>query len=84
MGRIEIFDSMLRDGAQGEGVAFSVLDKLNIVKALDAFGVDYADMIVRETKFYAAACGTPGVEYVEAYTLCTDWPVICGAHKLLP
>ena len=50
----------------------------------DAFGVDYADMIVRENKFYAAACGTPGVEYVEAYTLCTDWPVICGAHKLLP
>ena len=43
MGRIEIFDSMLRDGAQGEGVAFSVLDKLNIVKALDAFGVDYIE-----------------------------------------
>ena len=43
MKRIEIFDSMLRDGAQGEGVAFSVIDKLNIVKALDAFGVDYIE-----------------------------------------
>ncbi len=43
MKTIEIFDSMLRDGAQGEGVAFSVIDKLNIVKALDAFGVDYIE-----------------------------------------
>jgi 2-isopropylmalate synthase len=43
MKRIEIFDSMLRDGAQGEGVAFSVIDKLNIVKTLDAFGVDYIE-----------------------------------------
>ena len=43
MRTIEIFDSMLRDGAQGEGVAFSVIDKLNIVKALDAFGVDYIE-----------------------------------------
>lgn len=50
----------------------------------DAFGVDYADMIVREDKFYASACGTPGVEYVEAFGLCTDWPIIAGAYKMLP
>ena len=50
----------------------------------DAFGVDYGDMIVRENKFYASSCGTPGVEYVEAFSLCTDWPTIAGAHKLLP
>ena len=50
----------------------------------DAFGVDYGDMIVREDKFYASACGTPGVDYVEAFALCTDWPIIAGAHKLLP
>ena len=50
----------------------------------DAFGVDYADMIVRANEYFAAACGTPGVNYVEAFTLCTDWPVICGAHRLLP
>lgn len=50
----------------------------------DAFGVDYGDMIVRENKFYAAACGTPKVEYVEAFALVTDWPAIAGAHKLLP
>ncbi|NLK39255.1 MAG: citramalate synthase [Clostridiales bacterium] len=41
--KIDIFDSTLRDGAQGEGISFSVNDKLNIVKALDAFGVDYIE-----------------------------------------
>ena len=38
---IEVFDSTLRDGAQGEGITFSVEDKLNIVKALDYVGADY-------------------------------------------
>lgn len=41
--RIEIFDSTLRDGAQGEGISFSVQDKLNIVKTLDEFGVTYIE-----------------------------------------
>ena len=41
--KIEIFDSTLRDGAQGEGISFSVSDKLSIVKALDDFGVDYIE-----------------------------------------
>lgn len=41
--RIEILDSTLRDGAQGEGTSFSVDDKLSIVKALDDFGVDYIE-----------------------------------------
>ena len=40
---VEIFDSTLRDGAQGEGISFSVQDKLNIVKALDDFGVAYIE-----------------------------------------
>ena len=40
---VEILDSTLRDGAQGEGISFSVSDKLNIVKALDAYGVDYIE-----------------------------------------
>jgi 2-isopropylmalate synthase len=40
---IEIFDSTLRDGAQGEGIAFSAIDKINIVKALDKIGVAYIE-----------------------------------------
>ncbi|HKL94305.1 MAG TPA: citramalate synthase [Clostridia bacterium] len=43
MKKLEIFDSTLRDGAQNEGVSFSVQDKLNIVNALDDFGVDYIE-----------------------------------------
>lgn len=40
---IEILDSTLRDGAQGEGISFSVSDKLNILKCLDKFGVDFIE-----------------------------------------
>lgn len=43
MKRIEIFDSTLRDGAQSEGISYSVQDKLNIVKTLDDFGVQYIE-----------------------------------------
>lgn len=41
--QIMILDSTLRDGAQGEGISFSVSDKINIVKALDNLGVDYIE-----------------------------------------
>lgn len=40
---IEIFDTTLRDGAQGEGISYSVRDKLYIMRALDEFGVDYIE-----------------------------------------
>ncbi len=43
MRKLEIFDSTLRDGAQSEGISFSVQDKLHITAALDAFGVDYIE-----------------------------------------
>lgn len=41
--RIAIFDSTLRDGAQAEGISFSVEDKIKIVKALDELGVAYIE-----------------------------------------
>lgn len=41
--KIKIFDSTLRDGAQGEGISFSVNDKLKIVKALDSLGIAYIE-----------------------------------------
>src|SRR5258706_9775138 len=40
---IEIYDTTLRDGTQGEGVTFSVADKLRIADRLDAFGVHYIE-----------------------------------------
>ena len=43
MPEIEIYDTTLRDGTQGEGVTFSVADKLRIAERLDAFGVHYIE-----------------------------------------
>src|SRR3982751_3043262 len=40
---IEIYDTTLRDGTQGEGVTFSVADKLRIAERLDAFGLHYIE-----------------------------------------
>lgn len=40
---IDILDSTLRDGAQGEGISYSVQDKLHIVQALDELGVTYIE-----------------------------------------
>ncbi len=41
--RVEIYDTTLRDGSQGEGVSFSLADKLNITRALDDLGVHYIE-----------------------------------------
>lgn len=43
MKKVTVFDSTLRDGAQAEGVSFSVEDKIKIVKALDRLGVEYVE-----------------------------------------
>jgi len=43
MKKILIYDTTLRDGAQGENVSFSVEDKLHIAKKLDELGVDYVE-----------------------------------------
>ncbi|MBN9567601.1 MAG: citramalate synthase [Alphaproteobacteria bacterium] len=41
--RLYIFDTTLRDGAQTQGVDFSVEDKRQIALALDSLGVDYIE-----------------------------------------
>lgn len=38
-----IYDTTLRDGTQGEGISFSVTDKIRITEKLDQFGVDYIE-----------------------------------------
>jgi 2-isopropylmalate synthase len=40
---VEIYDTTLRDGSQGEGINFSVMDKLRIAEKLDSFGVHYIE-----------------------------------------
>lgn len=41
--RIEIYDTTLRDGTQGEGFNLSLQDKLMIAQKLDDLGVDYIE-----------------------------------------
>jgi len=41
--KIFTYDTTLRDGTQGEEVAFSADDKVKIAKRLDAFGIDYIE-----------------------------------------
>lgn len=58
--KVIIYDTTLRDGAQGEGVYFSVEDKLRIVKKLDSLGLDYVEggwpgSNPKDLEFYKAA-----------------------------
>ncbi|HEX5272744.1 MAG TPA: citramalate synthase, partial [Gemmataceae bacterium] len=43
MTRIHTYDTTLRDGSQGEGVNFSLQDKLLVTRRLDELGVDFIE-----------------------------------------
>lgn len=43
MRAIEVYDTTLRDGTQGEGISFSLQDKLQIATRLDEIGADYIE-----------------------------------------
>ena len=43
MCRVELYDTTLRDGAQTEGISYSVSDKLRIAQKLDSLGIDYIE-----------------------------------------
>ncbi|GAE90138.1 (R)-citramalate synthase [Acetivibrio straminisolvens JCM 21531] len=43
MKKVLIYDSTLRDGAQAQGISFSVEDKLKIVERLDRLGISYIE-----------------------------------------
>ena len=60
MSAIEIYDTTLRDGAQGVGINFSVSDKLRITEHLDELGVaviegGWPGANPTDTEFFAAA-----------------------------
>ena len=42
-GKVYLYDTTLRDGAQGEGISFSSADKIRIAERLDAFGIHYIE-----------------------------------------
>jgi 2-isopropylmalate synthase len=76
--RIEVLDTTLRDGAQGEGVSFSVEDRIKIARALDKLGVDYIEAgnpaasrrDAEAFAFFAAHPLTEGAELVAFGSTC--------------
>jgi len=43
LSQVQLYDTTLRDGAQREGISFTVEDKLRIVKKLDHFGIHFIE-----------------------------------------
>ena len=43
MKKVTVYDTTLRDGAQGEGINFSLPAKIRIARCLDGFGIDYIE-----------------------------------------
>jgi 2-isopropylmalate synthase len=57
---IEILDTTLRDGIQGEGISFSVQDRLSVVRALDELGIPWIEAgnpgsNPKDTEFFSLA-----------------------------
>src|SRR5215218_1327583 len=55
-----VFDTTLRDGAQGEGISYSVADKLAVARLLDELGVGFIEggwpgALPKDTEFFARA-----------------------------
>lgn len=53
-----LYDTTLRDGAQREGISYSVEDKLTIAKMLDEYGVGFIEggwpgALPKDTEFFA-------------------------------
>ena len=43
MTRVEIYDTTLRDGMQGEGMSLTADEKLRVAHAIDALGVHFIE-----------------------------------------
>lgn len=62
--RLDVYDTTLRDGAQQEGLALSVRDKLAVLSLLDELGVGYVEggwpgAIPKDTEFFTRARDVP-------------------------
>jgi len=60
--KVAIYDTTLRDGAQGEGISFSSADKVRIAERLDLFGVNYIEggwpgSNPKDLEFFTAVAG---------------------------
>ena len=64
MPSVQLYDTTLRDGAQKEGISFSVVDKLNIAKKLDELGIHFIEggwpgSNPKDVEFFVKAQGLP-------------------------
>lgn len=79
--KIEIFDTTLRDGAQGAGVMLSPDDKLNIIRMIDSLGIDYIEVSMitdsRSADFFRQAASVP----LTTSRLCTFSPTVRPHRK---
>jgi 2-isopropylmalate synthase len=65
-----VYDTTLRDGAQREGVSYSVPDKLAVSRLLDQLGVRYIEggwpgAMPKDTEFFARAAGELDLQTAE-------------------
>lgn len=63
MKRVYLYDTTLRDGAQQEGISFTVSDKIKIASKLDELGIDYIEggwpgANPKDTEFFARAANS--------------------------
>jgi 2-isopropylmalate synthase len=61
---VELYDTTLRDGAQGPGISYSIEDRLRILRKLDQLGVPYVEggwpgANPRDTEFFRLAAKEP-------------------------
>lgn len=61
---VTIYDTTLRDGAQGRGVSFSVADKIDFTRELDRLGLSYVEggwpaSNPRDAEFFSRIRNTP-------------------------
>jgi 2-isopropylmalate synthase len=59
---MQVYDTTLRDGAQREGISYSVVDKLAVARLLDEFGVGFIEggwpgALPKDTEFFRRARG---------------------------
>ena len=60
MSQVQLYDTILRDGVQREGISFSVVDKLNIAEKLDELGIHFVTSSHLEGMFRTKARSKSG------------------------
>ncbi len=87
--RIEIYDTTLRDGTQGEGFNLSLQDKLMVAAKLDELGVDYVEggyplSNPKDAAFFREVKGLQLRAVVSAFGMTRRRGVACGTTPAWP